>query len=162
MKVLVFNQQKDLSLSAISAKAVVKEVLASEKVETDEVAVYFVTAPEICRLHAEFFLDPTPTDCISFPIDGIQLQHGAYHVLGEIFICPHSALDYLMAQSEDLNDDVYTETTLYLVHGLLHLIGYDDIEENDRLKMRTAEQKHMAHLLSKDLLLKSTTLTRRR
>jgi probable rRNA maturation factor len=151
VKVLVFNQQKNLSLSAQSVKSVVKEVLVVEGVETNEVAVYFVSTQEICRLHAEFFHDPSPTDCISFPIDGTQKSD--YHILGEIFICPQTALEYI---SKEKNGDPYQETTLYLVHGLLHLLGYDDLDETDQTVMRAAEKKHMKNLVSKDLILKST------
>ncbi len=138
----------------MSAKSVVKHVLATERVETDEITIYFVTSPEICRLHADFFRDPSPTDCISFPIDSADSTHDGYHVLGEVFVCPNTAFDYLLTQSEEASSDPYRETTLYLVHGLLHLLGYDDIDDKDRLKMRAAEKKHMEGLLSQNLLLK--------
>lgn len=141
----------------MSAKSVVKHVLTTEGVETDEITIYFVTSPEICRLHAVFFRDPSPTDCISFPIDGAHSTHDGYHVLGEVFICPHTAIKYLTTQTEEVTSDPYQETTLYLVHGLLHLIGYDDIEDKDCLKMRAAEKKHMEGLLSQNLLLKSSS-----
>ena len=138
----------------MSAKSVVKHVLATEGVETDEITIYFVTSPKICRLHADFFRDPSPTDCISFPIDDVDAVQDSYHVLGEVFVCPHTAIDYLSTQSKEVISDPYQETTLYLVHGLLHLIGYDDIEDEDRLKMRAAEKKHMRSLLSQNLFLK--------
>lgn len=138
----------------MSAKSAVKHVLATEGIETDEITIYFVTSPEICRLHADFFRDPSPTDCISFPIDGANPTHDGYHVLGEVFVCPHTALDFLMTHSKEATPDPYQETTLYLVHGLLHLLGYDDREDKDRLKMRAAEKKHLKSLLSHNLLLK--------
>lgn len=147
MKVLVFNQQKDVSIRAASAKPIVKEVLKNENFSTDEISVYFVSNEEICRLHLDFFNDPSSTDCISFPLDDKEEQEFGYHILGEVFICPKAALDIT-------EDSVYTEITLYLVHGLLHLLGYDDIEERKRKKMREAETRHMEHLLSKELLLK--------
>lgn len=155
MKVLVYNQQKDLRLSAQSAKSVVKDVLGAEGIKTDEISVYFVSTAEICRLHSDFFRDPFPTDCITFPMDGIDSAQEGYHILGEIFICPHTALDYLTAHPEEEVKSPYQETTLYLVHGLLHLLGYDDIEETNRLQMRAAEHRHMKRLISKNLLLTS-------
>lgn len=152
MKVLVSNQQKNLSLNKVSVRSVVKEVLKTEEFSTDEVAVYFVTTQEICRLHQQFFNDPSPTDCISFPLDDAEDQDSGYHLLGEVFVCPQTAIEYTQAHS----GDIYSETTLYLVHGLLHLIGYDDIEEKERKKMRAAEAKHMENLFNKKLLLKAT------
>lgn len=152
MQVLVANQQTSLSIASPSVKAIVKEVLAFDQLSTDEVSICFVTTEEICRLHKEFFNDPSPTDCISFPVDALEDQGSGFHVLGEIFICPQTAFDYL--KTETSSQDVYQEVTLYLVHGLLHLMGYDDREAGDRLEMRAAEKRHMENLLHKKLLLK--------
>jgi probable rRNA maturation factor len=151
LRISVLNQQKNLPIAAASVKAVVKEVFSLEEAQTDELSIYFVTTEEICRLHKAFFNDPSITDCISFPIDLPGETHTGYHVLGEIFICPQTAIDYLLTQGKDEN--AYQETTLYLVHGLLHLLGYDDVEKSDEQAMRTSENRHMQHLLAKDLLL---------
>lgn len=152
MKVLVFNQQEDLSIAQESVGPVVKHVLAIEKRHTDEVAIYFVSIEKISSLHKEFFNDNSATDCISFPID--EEQASGYHVLGEIFICSKIALDYVLKTGEEVNEDCYRELTLYLVHGLLHLIGYDDVKEEDRAKMRAAERCQMEPLIRQKLLLK--------
>ncbi|MCH9626674.1 MAG: Endoribonuclease YbeY [Chlamydiales bacterium] len=148
MKVLVFNQQDDLAIRVDSVKPVIQHLLTQEKRATDEVAVYFVSTQEISHLHQEFFNDSTTTDCISFPLD--QEEETGYHVLGEIFICPMTALDFV----QKTGGDCYQELTLYLVHGMLHLIGYDDIEENKRLEMRAAEARNMEPLIRQKLLLR--------
>lgn len=121
------------------------------KVRTDEVSIYFVTTEEICRLHQEFFGDPSPTDCISFPYD--QKREGGYHLLGEIFVCPKAALEYVLKLGEEINEDCYRETSLYVVHGLLHLMGYDDIRGEDKMKMEAQENRLMKELIEKNLLL---------
>lgn len=146
MKVFVLNQQKDLRILAMSAKAVIRKVLECEGFRTDEICVHFVSQDEICRLHEEFFKDSSPTDCISFPVD--DKQETGYHVLGDVFICPRAAMQCVTS------DLVYQEATLYLVHGLLHLIGYNDLETSDIRKMRQAEKRHMSYLLSHNILLK--------
>lgn len=145
MKVLVFNKQRDLSLAPSSVRPVVRQVLTSEKRITDEVSIYFVTRKEICRLHALYFNDPSPTDCITFPLDEDETLE-SYHVLGEIFICPKTAISYCTEKGNLSEKDIYRELTLYLVHGLLHLLGYDDIDTKMRQKMRRAESKHMKNL----------------
>ena len=116
--------------------------------KTNEVSVYFVTTEEMCCLHLDYFNDPTPTDCISFPLDDSQDQDAGYHILGEVFVCPQTAIDYDAKAA-------YSEATLYLVHGLLHLIGYDDLDAKSRRIMRAAEKKYMELLLCKKLLLKA-------
>lgn len=139
MQITVFNRQKDLKLSTRRAKALIKAVLQAQKVECSEIFVYFVTEKQICRLHEEFFDDPSPTDCITFPLDS--------ETLGEIFVCPKAAIDYCKKRGGDPR----TETALYIVHGILHLLGYDDLEPTKKRAMRKKEKKCMAHL--KDLLI---------
>lgn len=145
----IANNQDALRFSLDTSKKIVERIILEEGQTCDEVSIYFVNTEEISRLHQEYFDDPSPTDCISFPMD--EEEDGlSYRVLGDIFICPETAIEY--AKSHQL--DPYVETTLYIVHGLLHLMGYDDIEEEDITLMRQAEQRHMAKLKKLKLILK--------
>lgn len=144
MKILISNKQKSLKIFARQIKKIVKEVIAFEGHSCDEVSIHFVETDEICRLHEMFFNDPSPTDCISFPID--DSEENIYRVLGEIFVCPETAKKY--AETHHLLP--YNELVLYIIHGLLHLMGYDDIKEKDRKLMRAAERRHLKNL--KDLI----------
>jgi len=146
-RIRVFNQQRDVAISTLSARPIVHYLLAAEKRATDAVIIHFVSARKICALHEEYFQDPSPTDCISFPMD--QEEEDVYHVLGEVFICPKIAREYAKSHKTD----VYQETTLYLVHGLLHLLGYDDQEKADVRKMRRAEKRHMEAICALGILL---------
>jgi len=94
-----------------------------------EVSIYCVTQAKICALHDQFFQDPTPTDCISFPLDE---EH-----LGEVFVCPKAALEYAP-------EDPHNEVALYIIHGLLHCLGYDDLEPVAKRAMRKKEKSCMA------------------
>lgn len=122
-------------------------MIANAGEQCHEVNLYFVDAETISSLHRDFFDDPTVTDCISFPIDDAQERD---RLLGEVFVCPAVALQY----AEDHQLDPYEEVSLYIIHGLLHLMGYDDIETEDQTKMRQAEQHHIAQLREAGLLLK--------
>lgn len=150
MKINFYNKQKNLPIASQAIKKIIKAVIALEGQVCDEVSVHFVTTREICRLHAEYFNDPSTTDCISFPMDDLDDEMG-YRILGEVFVCPQTAIQY--AQEHASNP--YDECTLYIVHGLLHLMGYDDLEPKAKAVMRRAEKRHMAHL--KKLNLSSTT-----
>ena len=108
-------------------------VLDLKKIQCEEVSLYFVTERAICQLHRQFFDDPSPTDCITFPID--------QETLGEIFVCPKVAICY----ASEMQIDPYEEVALYIIHGLLHLIGYDDLTPPERRIMRKNEKKCMAH-----------------
>ncbi len=153
MIVNVFDQQLALKISINEVQQLVDHVVHGEGQQCDEVNIYFVDTPTICQLHEEFFQDPSPTDCISFPIDEEEQEDFPYRILGEVFVCPATAVDYAIQH----HGDAYEETTLYIVHGLLHLMGYDDIEEEDCRFMRQAETRHMQELKKINLQLHSPT-----
>lgn len=141
----VFQDQYHLPISTSSVIALVQDFIKYSKVSFDEVSIYFVETSEISQLHAQFFNDPTTTDCISFPMDDAEDE--GYRVMGDVFVCPETATSYVKIHG----GDSYQETTLYVVHGLLHLLGYDDIEDEDRQKMRDAESTYLARVEKKHL-----------
>lgn len=145
MNILVVHNQKSLKISDESVRRVITEFLLVANVHYDEVAIHFVNVETICDLHSDYFDDPSPTDCISFPMDDTQFP--GYRVMGDIFICPETALKYV----QENGGNVYQEVTLYLIHGLLHLIGYDDVEDIDNQAMRKAEAIHIEYLRKKNI-----------
>lgn len=145
MEVWIKDNQDDLEISSPLVEAIARAVVAFEGKEYDGLSVIFVTKKEISQLHDEHFDDPSPTDCISFPMD-LEEDPG-YRLLGDVVVCPRVAIDYV----KENEGDVYRETTLYLVHGLLHLMGYDDVESQDRKTMREAERRHLENLKQQGL-----------
>ncbi len=139
MKVSIFNRQKALPVDKRVVKKIVAFFLLQEKISCDEVGIYFVEKEEICPLHEKFFEDPSPTDCISFPIAPPKSRSTEFCFLGEIFICSEVALEYASCHRLDPLE----EQALYLIHGLLHLIGYDDQSLTERRCMRKKEKNYM-------------------
>ena len=135
----IFDEQSSLVISKPHVAKQVQHILNLEKIAPQEVMIHFVSTERISELHEQFFDDPTPTDCISFPID--------QEILGEVFVCTDVAVSY--AKEHQL--DPYDEASLYVVHGLLHLMGYDDIEEKDRSMMRKKEKSCMQSLMDHHL-----------
>lgn len=151
MHISVKNNQKDLPISQKQVRALVNHVVFFEKKAYDEVTVYFVSKRKISQIHKQYFNDPSVTDCVSFPIDLYDNNlEGDYLMMGDLFVCPAVAIEYATAHKKNL----YEEVSLYIVHGLLHLMGYDDIAINDRKEMRTAERRHLKALKKLGLLLK--------
>lgn len=149
MKIYIKNQQKDLNLSNRKPQLthIIESVLDYENVRADELSLFFVSDRKMKEIHQEFFHDSSSTDCMSFPID--EPNSSDYCLLGEIFVCPKTAILF----SQKRNKNPYTETTLYIVHGLLHLLGYDDIEPKSRKVMRRKERECMKMLESKGHIL---------
>ncbi len=96
-----------------------------------ELSIAFVDREKICQLHEQFMEDSSPTDVITFPGD---IDAG---LAGEICTCPEVAQEYSSANGKDFAK----ELALYLVHGYLHLCGFDDRNEDDKMEMRNAENQ---------------------
>jgi probable rRNA maturation factor len=104
------------------AAELARRVLAAEGLEDGEVGVQFVLPERIAALKGEHLGMHEATDVLSFPIDGREeLPTGVPRQLGDVVLCP---------------DVVGAEWRAPLVHGLLHLIGYDhgaEMEARERL-----------------------------
>lgn len=147
MKIEIHNTQKDLKLLKEPVRRVVRAALSFLGMKGDEISIHFVTKEEITALHADYFNDPTLTDCITFPMDTDETTH--YRHLGDIFVCPYQAL--LFAKKRGL--DPYEETMLYVVHGLLHLNGFDDLDPKSRKIMKAKEKEVMKMLKSSQAII---------
>ena len=77
-----------------------------------------------------------PTDVISFAYNETE-NFGPVNVLGDIII----SIDRVKEQAEDYGHSVEREFYYVLCHGMLHLLGYDHIEENDKKIMRKREEE---------------------
>ena len=80
--------------------------------------------------------DPSPTDVITFPADEEN------ELAGEICV----SVDQAIEESQKRNLSFNEEMSLYLIHGWLHLLGFDDLEKVDREIMRLEEQRVMDHV----------------
>jgi probable rRNA maturation factor len=147
MKVCLENKQKDLKIYRRPLQDLVEVVLSLHDLQPDFVYISLVTAKAMREIHSEHFNDPTDTDCMSFPIDPEGIHHP--HVFGQIVVCPKTAILY----SQCHQTDAYDELALYIVHGLLHCLGYDDIDPKDRREMRKEEARMMKAIQSRGIRL---------
>jgi probable rRNA maturation factor len=148
MVIKIVNDQKKLKINKKLIEKQIKEVLNTEKVKTDEVIIHFVHKKAIKKLHKQFFNDSSITDCITFPIDTPTDKKTFYHILGEAFICT----DVACQNAKTYKTSVLYELTLYVIHTILHLIGYNDIKEKDIKVMRKKEMHYLTLLKNKDIL----------
>ena len=130
-----------MRFSLSQMRKAVSFLLKKLKIDTDEIIFHFVSEKKICSLHDKFFNDPTPTDCISFPIDSQNTQV-SYHVLGEAFICPKTALNYAKRHRIGPLEELYR----YVIHCILHFIGYEDMEARERARMKRKERTLLSQL----------------
>jgi len=97
-------------------------------------SVAFLKKAEHSKIHGEFLGDYRPTDVITFPADPEN------ELVGEICI----SVDQAMEEAESRYESFTKELSLYLIHGWLHLVGFDDRNDADRKIMRREEANAMA------------------
>ena len=105
-----------------------------------EVSIVFIDEDAMSQLHVEWMDLEGPTDVMSFPMDelrpGTDTAPSDSGILGDIVICPTVA----QAQAEAGGHSTHDEILLLTTHGLLHLMGYDHMEEAEREEMFTLQR----------------------
>ena len=97
-----------------------------------EVSLLFVDRTTIAELNAHHMGKEGPTDVLAFPIDlPGETMPGAPSILGDVVLCP----DVAAAQAAERGLTAAAEMELLVVHGLLHLLGHDHAEPNERTTM---------------------------
>ncbi|MCC5022775.1 MAG: rRNA maturation RNase YbeY [Candidatus Synoicihabitans palmerolidicus] len=96
-----------------------------------ELSLAFVTDAALAELHSQFLDDPTTTDVITFEGDSV------FGTAGEVCVSADTAAAFAAQHGHDFS----AELTLYIIHGWLHLAGYDDLEPTKKRRMRAAEAR---------------------
>jgi len=146
----------------------------------DEVGVTLVNDADIHQMNLEHRGIDAPTDVLSFPLDDFDMElsdtdtdmamyynecdmaleldelelepesklTGMPHLVGDVVI----SVERAVAQSIEYGHSLQREVGFLLIHGLLHLYGYDHIDEQDRIAMRDEEERILAELgLGRDI-----------
>ncbi|MBR1989117.1 MAG: rRNA maturation RNase YbeY [Firmicutes bacterium] len=118
-----------------------------EEIESErcEISVTFVDMEEIHELNKEYRDVDRPTDVLSFP-QFYDLEEEIPEVgeicLGDVVICRDKAAE----QAEEFGHSFEREIIYLFVHSVLHLLGYDHMEDDEKACMRAREEQIMEHL----------------
>lgn len=137
-KISIATPQEVVAVDRGRMRDVVRTVLLEEKVADYEISLAFVDNPTIHRLNKLYLDHDEPTDVLTFPLS----DPSATKLAGELILGVEVARD----QAAERGHDVQIELALYVIHGLLHLCGYDDKSSSDASDMRRRERHHLAKL----------------
>src|SRR5437868_9039003 len=115
-------------------REVARAVLEGEAVKDYEISLAFVDNPTIHRLNKQYLDHDEPTDVLSFPYSASN----AKKLEGELVI----GVEVAKEAAAERGHDVQAELTLYVIHGLLHLCGYDDKSPVAEKEMRERERHY--------------------
>ncbi|MFQ5686663.1 MAG: rRNA maturation RNase YbeY [Candidatus Scalindua sp.] len=127
----IANLQKHYEIKSSKIKRVVKEVLSRER-RGARLSIALVDNSKIKELNKQYFSTDEVTDVISFP-----LSNNKNLLSGEIIVSVETAVD----TAGKRNISIEGEIVLYLIHGILHLLGYDDGNEGNARVMHEEESK---------------------
>ena len=130
----ILNKQRKVRLALRPLEDFSLKTLHELKLSSDSAAIAFVTDSEIARLNKTYRKKNKPTDVLSFPAQSAARVHKS-KFLGDIAIAPAVARRYAKKNGRSLQ----TELCVLILHGLLHLLGYD--HETDRGQMDRVEHK---------------------
>ena len=146
MEILISDEQEKIVLGEAIRELlehVVRECLSVEGLGTDyEVSITFVDDKEIQRLNKIYRDIDEPTDVLSFPIFDIDESVPYTPLLGDIVI----SLETAKRQSEEFGHSLEREIAYLTAHSMFHLLGYDHLEEDEKLEMRSREKQAMKNL----------------
>ncbi|MEO8044163.1 MAG: rRNA maturation RNase YbeY [Spartobacteria bacterium] len=137
-QISIFNRQRKLPIDRAIFEEFARQALplcagkrGTGLTTLPQIDVVFISDRKMIELHRRFMQIDGPTDVITF-------QHG------EIFISVETAL----RQAKTERTSLAYELRLYLVHGLLHLQGFDDQTKADQQRMAALQERIIASLLS--------------
>jgi len=142
-KIAIASPQEIVPLDRGRLRDVVRAVLDGEGVADAEISLAFVDNPTIHRLNQRYLQHDEPTDVLSFPLS----DPNAAKLSGELVI----GVEVAREQAAQRGHDVQAELALYVIHGLLHLCGYDDHDDADRRAMRERERHYLSRLSLPDI-----------
>jgi probable rRNA maturation factor len=140
-KVLISSSQKVLRVPRRKIEKLVAFVAAAEGVRIAEVDVAIVSAGQIASLNRRYLRRPGATDVLSFDMSA----SGQGGISAQLVVCG----DLAASQGRLRNIPPQRELMLYIVHGLLHLMGYEDASIRGGAKMHAREKEILDSFLKK-------------
>lgn len=137
LQIAITNEQRGLEIDAGRLRAAIEQVLVGENIEEGELSVAVVDDPTIHDLNRRWLNHDEPTDVLSF-----VLERREGYVEGEIIV----SADTARARAHEYGWPAHAELLLYVIHGALHLAGYDDKSPSDRAEMRNRERSYLARV----------------
>lgn len=144
MIIQISNRQEDFQIDDELTSDIEKSIriclLQELNDDNYEISLSFVSEAEIRKLNSDYRDKDSVTDVLSFPLDddfAIQTN-----LLGDIIICCKRAIE----QAKEYNHSIKREIVYLVVHSMFHLLGYDHIDERDRIVMRNKEKSALKEI----------------
>ncbi|MCX8054307.1 MAG: rRNA maturation RNase YbeY [Ignavibacteria bacterium] len=126
------NTTEQSRLQYKKIRRAVENALKGEKINEAEISIVFMNNDDIRDINKRYLKHNWETDVISFPLEENPLS-------GEIYI----GLEVAREQAKEYNVSLTNELSRLAIHGVLHIIGYDDATDIERNNMTKLENKYL-------------------
>ena len=137
-KIAIHSPQEIIAVERGRMREIARAVLDGEAIADYEISLAFVDNATIHTLNKRYLDHDEPTDVLSFPLS----DAGAKKLAGELVV----GVEVARERADELGHPADAELALYVIHGLLHLCGYDDKSPAAERAMRTRERHYLAQL----------------
>jgi probable rRNA maturation factor len=138
MEITIKNLQRKINLNPTQITKIVKTILKHEGVKKTTLSLVFVSNQKIKVLNKKYLKRDHATDVLAFDLtDRAHQKKKTSEVTADIFISTDSAIQNSKKYRTNLDEEI----VLYVIHGILHLLGYDDHDPQKTKKMRNKERK---------------------
>jgi probable rRNA maturation factor len=146
MNVVIANRQRTKKINARLLKQIVAGLFAELQITDAELGINLVSAREMTLVNENFLQHEGSTDVITFDHSNSEfgIRNSEFKLHGELFIC----VDEAVSQAKQFGTNWQSEIIRYIVHGVLHLLGHDDLKPQLRRKMKR-EENRLVRLLAK-------------
>jgi probable rRNA maturation factor len=158
MNIVIVNRQRVRKINLRLLKKITNALLTELEIEKAEIGICLAAAPEMTRLNETFLRHAGSTDVITFDYANDVAQasrlprpsnrrqsssrDGCATFHGEIFIC----VDEAVLQARKFGTSWQSEVVRYIIHGVLHLVGFDDSSAGARHKMKREENRRLREI----------------
>ena len=134
IEIEIADEQSLMQVDEGRLKRIVRAIIADHGVRNSRISIAIVDDPTIHRLNRQYLQHDYPTDVLSFVLDDQD-----DFLEGEVIVSTETAA----SEAADFDWPAEDELLLYVVHGILHLIGFDDKTDAERTRMRGAERSYL-------------------
>jgi len=135
----ILNEQDEFTIDLGRIRTLCEQILDESGIKSGRINVVLVNSDTIQQFNRDFLKHDYPTDTISFPAEYRQSDG---HLEGEVLVCTEIAKE----RAEEFSWAAESELLLYVVHGVLHLIGFDDSTPEQQAVMQEKERSYLATL----------------
>ncbi|MCD5390842.1 rRNA maturation RNase YbeY [candidate division NPL-UPA2 bacterium] len=143
MKIKARNLQSEVKVSLRTIRRAARETLRGENRSQAEVSIILVTDDYIRSLNQKYRHLDQATDVLAFAMGEGEFSSLNPHLLGDVVI----SAERVEEQAEQFGESLDRELARLTIHGVLHLLGYDDVRGEDKKRMEARQEEILKEAL---------------